>query len=58
MVAELAAAIERIDGPEEAGDQAGIADPGGIVDDPHHLDMAGAAGGDLLVGRVGDRPPE
>src|SRR3712207_7928498 len=40
-------------GSEEAGDERLIADPGRIVDHPDRLDMAGAAGRNLLVGRIG-----
>src|SRR5688572_3369498 len=57
-VAELAAAIERIDGAEEMIDQRGIADAPRIVDYLDRFDMAGAATGNLLVSRILDAPAD
>ena len=53
LVAELAVGVGRIDRPQEAGNEVGVADLPRIVDHPHRFEMTGAAAADLLVGRVG-----
>ena len=55
-VAEAAARIERVDGPDKARGERGIADAGRIIRDPYRLDMAGVAGRDLSSELLQEEP--